>query len=775
MTEILSTRVRTVAIALVVCLAAVTATTAVGTAAAQTDADEAAFEPNDTFENATRLEPGNYTGLNVTENDLDVYAVELSEGESLSAGIDFSHARGDLDLFLLGPNGSTLRAGVSETDGENVSAVAPEAGTYYLVVAGFRGASGPYDLRVSTTGTGPSPAAGEFEPNDDFETATPVEAGNYTGLNVTENDLDVYAVELAAGDALSAEIDFSHARGDLELLLVGPERTILQVSTSVTDGETISHLAGTNGTYYLVVYGYLDGTGPYDLSIGVSSGEDGAPPAEPSPTETPNEETPTPDSPIQTSETAADETPSPSDPERDRLGWERGYWANESLDVETGDGLSEAERRALVARSMARVEAIREREFERPVEFDVVSRAAYAANRSRDSFQRIVGSRYYNQVYEATFIVDEETDAYDAVTGGQSAAVGGFYAVGSDRFVLVVEDPDDPNVDEGILVHELTHALQDQTGLLDSAFRLPTPSSDARTGLLGLVEGDANYVMARYDARCANGTWECLPRDASASVGGDGDESAGEADGPDGVNLGVYLTGYQPYSDGPALVAALRERGGWDAVDAAYDSPPVSTEQTIHPERYPDERPASLDRREPTDGEWQRFTTDTIGEAWLYSMFWYQDREYDIPVVDSEQVLSPDAGDYDTYNYTSAPSEGWANDRISLYANGDASGYVWVTAWDSEDDARQFAEAYRRVLEGHGGESVGDGTWRIPEEDPYGDAFRVVRDDQTVTVVNGPDVDALSAIAPDVEQESSDEGEDGDNGDTDEPESATVP
>ncbi|WP_135305773.1 Hvo_1808 family surface protein [Haloarcula amylovorans] len=748
MTQTFPTRIRTVTLALVVCLAAVTTTTVVGTAAAQTAADEAAFEPNDTFENATQLDPGDYTGLNVTEGDLDVYAVELSEGESLSAEIDFSHDRGDLDLFLLGPNRSTLQVSVSETDGENVSSVASEAGTYYLVVAGFQGASGPYDLRVTTTGTGPSPASGELEPNDDFETATAVEAGNYTGLNVTENDLDVYAVELTAGDALSAQIDFSHARGDLELLLIGPERTVLQTSTSSTDGESISHLAGTNGTYYLVVYGYLGGTGPYNLSVSVSGGEDGVPPAEPSPTGTPG-----------------DETASPPDPETDRLGWENGYWANESLDVETGDGLSAAERRALVARSMARVEAIREREFERPVEFDVVSRAAYAANQSQDSFQRLVGTRYYNQVYEATFIVDEETDAYDVVTGGQSAAVGGFYAVGSDRFVLVVEDPDDPTVDEGILVHELTHALQDQTGLLDSAFRSPTLSSDARTGLLGLVEGDANYVMARYDARCANGTWQCLPSDASASVGGEGSDSDG--DSADSVNLGVYLTGYQPYSDGPALVAALRERGGWDAVDAAYDSPPVSTEQTIHPERYPDERPRPLDRRAPTDGEWRRFTSDTLGEAWLYSMFWYQDREYDIPVVDSGQVLSPDAGAYDTYNYTSAPSEGWANDRISLYRNGDASGYVWVTTWDSEDDARQFADAYRRVLEGHGGESAGDQTWRIPEDEPYGDAFRVVRDDRTVTVVNGPDLDALSAIAPDV---GDDTGEDGD-----EDESVAVP
>ncbi|WP_254273099.1 Hvo_1808 family surface protein [Haloarcula marina] len=674
------------------------------------------LEPNNDFGSATPVETGTYTGLNITKNDLDVYAVELESGESLAAEIDFSHSVGDLDLFLLGPDGAERQSSTSVTDGESVSYVATESGTYYLVVVGFQGATGPYEMTIETSGSAQSPATDRFEPNNDFSNATALDPGTYEGLEISENDLDVYTVELAAGESLSASIGFSHAQGDLDFFLVDPDGSVVRSSTSVTDGESVTYVAPAAGTYSLVVTGYRGATGPYELTIETSGAGNG---------------------------TQSAVGPQLADPETDRLGWENGYWANESVDLTVSDGLNESERAALVARGMARVEAIRDREFQRDVEFDVVAREEYASNQSR--FDRLVGSRYYNQVYEATFMVDEETDAYDVVVGEDGATVGGFYAIGQDRFVLVVEDPDRPRIDEGVLVHELTHALQDQVGLLDGVFTASggLPTADERTAALGLIEGDANYVMDRYEARCQNGTWRCVATRPSNT-------SASGAD----VNLGVYLRSIQPYSDGPVFVDRLRERGGWDAVDAAYDAPPVATEQTIHPERYPDERPQELDAETAPDGEWRQFDTETIGEAWLYAMFWYQDREYDIPVVDSDQVLATDGGPYDTYNYTSVPTEGWGNDRLSLYTNGSANGYVWTTQWDSEADAQQFRDAYVQVLRGHGGESVGESTWRIPEGEAYADAFRVVRDGQTVTVVNGPSVDSLSTLRPSLGNES---------------------
>ena len=46
-----------------------------------------------------------------------------------------------------------------------------------------------------------------------------------------------------------------------------------------------------------------------------------------------------------------------------------------------------------------------------------------------------------------------------------------------------------------------------------------------------------------------------------------------------------------PYLDGFAFVNALRGRGDWAAVDAAWEDRPRSTEQVLHPDLYPDEEP----------------------------------------------------------------------------------------------------------------------------------------------------------------------------------------
>ena len=52
---------------------------------------------------------------------------------------------------------------------------------------------------------------------------------------------------------------------------------------------------------------------------------------------------------------------------------------------------------------------------------------------------------------------------------------------------------------------------------------------------------------------------------------------------------------YFPYLDGYAFVNAIRGRGDWDAVDAVWAAQPVSTEQILHPELYPDELPVAIE------------------------------------------------------------------------------------------------------------------------------------------------------------------------------------
>lgn len=566
----------------------------------------------------------------------------------------------------------------------------------------------------------------EFEPNDDFASATPVTSGTYENLSIGENDLDVFAVELTGSERLSAAVDFDTSAADIDLLLIGPNRTgFLDASVSETAVENVSHVAPEDGTYYLVVYGYGNSTGPYDLTVSVDGADAGR-------TDTGDDRNATrPEN--QSDDVAAGGTP--DDPEEDVIGWEAGYWANETIDIDQSDGLSDGELDAYLARSMARVEEIRGLEFTRSVDVTVVSRDELASGTGTDVSDRLAWSGYFNQIFEASFLVDEETDAYEEFFAEQSATVGGYYV--DDQIVIVAENASEPVIDEGVLIHELTHAAQDQHFELAPDVR----TFDEYRGYLGLVEGDANYVTYEYRDRCS-GEWQCV-------------ETPGAVDqvvDDEAYNLGISLVGHQPYSDGPALVSELvnRSDGNWDAVNAAYEDYPESTEEVIHPERYPDEQLAPIEDPAGTNGEWELFGVERIGEAWLYTMFVYQAVQYGNDIVDRTTFADPDAGRYDQYNYTSALSEGWGNDQLRLYTDGTEYGYAWTLVWDSEADAQQFVGAYEQLLDGQGGEPQGDGTWVIPESEPYADAFHIDRDGTTVTIVNAPDVATLSEVAPDV-------------------------
>ncbi len=399
--------------------------------------------------------------------------------------------------------------------------------------------------------------------------------------------------------------------------------------------------------------------------------------------------------------------------DEDPTGWESGYWYDDKVSVDASDGMDRTERRAVTSRAMARIERIRNLEYDRSVSVEVISRDRF---RERGGIGRGY-TEWDDQVWEATFLVGENTDADDAFGEVYGGSVVGYYV--DDSIVLVADDPDEVSVDRPTLVHELTHALQAQQLSLGR----PTSTHDAGIAANGLVEGDANYVMDRYEGRCGS-EWDCA--------------GSGRASTERSYNRGLFLVVFFPYSDGPEFVGQLRDRGGWDSVDDAYDDFPESSEQIIHPERYPDESPANVTVPDRSSAEWERFGdgTETVGEATLYATFWHND------IVPEDHLYS----DERRYNYSHPITDGWAGDTLVPYRSGDSFGYVFGTRWDTDADAREFHEAYVELLDERGAERVSADTYRIPESDSFGDAFRVVRDGRTVRIVNAPTVEALESV-----------------------------
>ena len=388
----------------------------------------------------------------------------------------------------------------------------------------------------------------------------------------------------------------------------------------------------------------------------------------------------------------ADNESTPADPESDRLGWENGYWHNESIDVDQSDGLTEAELNATVSRAMARVEVIRGLEFDMEPPVEIISREEFASSGNRSYSEAF--RTFDDTKFEALFMIGESEDSIEVQDENRGATVGGYYSPSADSIVLVADNASELQVDELTLGHELVHAIQDQE------FDLTSYTSETRDGAnanSGLIEGDANYVQYRYEQRCGEGgSWNgtCLSPES-----GDGGGGAGPA------NWGVYFVNYQPYSDGPTFIASQYREGGWEAVNDLYDAPPESAEQVIHPDRYGEDAPTEVNLTDQHGDGWERVRPESrldyaeVGQAGVASMFiypWYAGEgissNYGETVLERNGWLnltsSGEVSTFDPLNYGFEAAAGWDGDRMHFYRNADGeTGYVWRLVWDSPADA----------------------------------------------------------------------------------------
>ena len=396
------------------------------------------------------------------------------------------------------------------------------------------------------------------------------------------------------------------------------------------------------------------------------------------------------------------------------LGVENGYSYDEDLSVTPGDGLNETELEAVKSRAMARLERLRGLEFTEDVPVRVVTREQYRANQT--STPNRTHQLWNNQVWEGLFLVGEDRNVSAVFDDLRGSTVQGYYSPARDE-IVVVSDAETPRISRGTLVHELVHALQDQQFGLDESMA----TQDRQLAHSGVVEGEANLLTGRYQGQC-DGEWSCVT--VPGSGGGGGGLS----------NPGVFVVLYHPYASGPEFVAAIEQRGGWDAIDDLHEEYPASTAQVIHPERYPDDEPVDVEVPDRSSAAWDRFehdpVADTVGEASVYAM-----------LVENGVGETPAS----RYSYSHPAADGWAGDALVPYRSAEGYGYVWETAWESAGEAREFHEAYRTLLEKRGAVSRGDGVWVI-EDGPFADAFRVTRDGTRVRVVNAPAVGDLDGV-----------------------------
>ncbi|HYN64697.1 MAG TPA: hypothetical protein VES36_08835 [Candidatus Limnocylindrales bacterium] len=266
-----------------------------------------------------------------------------------------------------------------------------------------------------------------------------------------------------------------------------------------------------------------------------------------------------------------------------------------------------------------------------------------------------------NLTLRALGLLTDEQDIRELTELLYAGQVLGFYDFEERRMVVVTDAGITPEA-QVTYAHEFTHAMQDAAFHTGRAHQVEGEDDDAALARLALEEGDASVAMVQWATQ--NLSPEQLVGIATTPLPDTG-----------GVPQWMIRQLEFPYLSGAQLISQLWAAGGWDAVDSAYDDPPASTEQVLHPDKFRDREPpvklADPGLADQLGPGWKDVESITIGEAMLD--IWLQELG----------INNTDAA---------AASEGWGGDRLSVARGPDGEWVLaWRMAWDAAGEATEFA------------------------------------------------------------------------------------
>ena len=347
---------------------------------------------------------------------------------------------------------------------------------------------------------------------------------------------------------------------------------------------------------------------------------------------------------------------------------------------------------------LAQVSALRGLAVRKPVVSELHSEASlrsYIAGRLREEYPGDMLERE-QRLLAMLGLLPAGFDLASAVERLYTSQTAGYYD--PHKKILYLSESLSTSFQMPTLAHELTHALQDQHFQIGNYMNpdRQRQDDDQQLAIMGLVEGDATGVMLAILSGSPDGeAWT-----ESISLLQD-DMLEGLASFSDGT-LPSYLIRLLsfPYRHGTPFVARLYQEGGWEAVSAAYARPPKSTEQVLHPERYaPSEDVPTLVSK--------LLLPEQIASRELY---------YDLVLGEfvTRLILEPGLGNEEA----ARTAAGWDGDRVALYLGKGGGLLVWLSVWDSDEEAAEFAEALESNSHGGIAESRGARVVRVQSENP---------------------------------------------------------
>ena len=274
-------------------------------------------------------------------------------------------------------------------------------------------------------------------------------------------------------------------------------------------------------------------------------------------------------------------------------------------------------------------------------------------------------------------LIERDYDLYDLYVELYSEQIAGFYDDDTKEMV-VIQGEDFAGPERMTYAHEYTHALQDARYDLSDGLNLNEETCELDSEYCGavtaLVEGDASFTEGQWLSEYAS-----LKDKQQILKFYQGYSS------PVFDNIPAFLQEDMmfPYDKGLQFVTYLYDEGGYAAVDAAFLEPPVSTEQILHPMRYPSDQPIVITLNDFTatlgDG-WEEIERNTMGEWYNYLML--------SKPLSSDWALPDDVA--------LAATEGWGGDLYLVYhqSEKDEDALVSVSEWDTQADADEYWQAF---------------------------------------------------------------------------------
>jgi len=361
--------------------------------------------------------------------------------------------------------------------------------------------------------------------------------------------------------------------------------------------------------------------------------------------------------------------------------------------------------RALAANKVLReaiereVVAIRGLEFKSPVDYQVLNRKEIKQTIA-GKLAEVFSEQEFKDMTEAMAAVGllpagyPLREKYIDLLGEQVAA---FYDQHAHKLFMYEDASLENAQNRVVLAHELTHALQDQHfGLARLPLEIKT-NDDRAAAASALVEGEATLVMSEY-----------MLKNLSKQMVKDSVVSSFTQNMKQLETAPRYLREMLvfPYLRGQEFCAVLFGQGGYEAVSKAYDQPPSSTAQILHPQKF-----LAIPREEPVVIEWadvavkgaQPVADNCVGEMGMRILF--------------AEWLDAATGE--------RAAAGWRGDRYLYFSGGQS--LVWKTIWANAQEAAEFFDAERKLLE----KRHAPKTQRTAERSYEADAPRVVRLRQT--------------------------------------------